>query len=258
MGEPKALKKTHKLLIAEDDLVTQKIALQIIQQHYPEIQVVGVVASLAAAYEVVKKEQPNLLMLDIQLEDGSSFDLLRKIELYDFKVIFLSSFPDFMEEAVHFSAVGLIRKPFDVSDFVMAVDKALMAIHTDDYLQQLEVLFSNVMLPAEARTVVFPTLGPVRVEMLSSLQYGEAVPGGSEMVLDSGEHFFVPRPLRRYEQLFSPYDFVRCHPLYVVNMRKVEKMDASLSLMVMQNGDTIPIEARKFKQLCCWHQELIH
>ncbi len=258
MGNRNFLKKTHKLLIVEDDLVVQKISAQIIRQHFPEIEIVGVESSVAGAYEIVKKEQPNLMLMDIQLDDGNAFDLLRKIELYDFKVIFLSAYKGYMEEAIHFSAVGFIQKPFDVTDFVMALDKAMMAISTDDYMQQLEVLFSNVSFPAEARTVVFPTVGPVRVELLTSLQYGEAVPGGSEIVLDSGEHFFVPRPLRRYEQLFAPYDFVRCHPLYIVNLRKISAMDADSSLVTMENGQTIPVEERKFNQLSCRYQEMMN
>ncbi len=250
--------KTHKILIAEDDKVTQRVCVQIVKQHFPEIQVVGTVTTVAEAYHVVLTQKPDLLLLDIQLDDGSAFDLLRKIEMYDFKVIFMSAFQGFLEEAIRFSAVGFLSKPFDMSDFVMALDKAMSVINTDDYMQQMEVLFTNVSQSAEARTVVFPVIGSVRAEILSALLYGEAVPGGAEIVLDSGDHFFVPRPLRRYEQLFAPYDFVRCHPLYVVNLRKVIAMDADTSTVMMLNGDVIPIEARKFNEIHIRHSALLN
>ncbi len=250
--------KTHKILIAEDDKVTQRVCVQIVEQHFPEIEVVGAVSTVAEAYPIVLSQKPDLLLLDIQLEDGNAFDLLGRIETYDFKVIFMSAFQGYLEESIRFSAVGFLSKPFDMSDFVMAVDKAMAVINTNDYMQQMEVLFTNVSQSAEARTVVFPVIGSVRAEMLSSLLYGEAVPGGSEIVLDSGARFFVPRPLRRYEQLFAPYDFVRCHPLYVVNLRKVATMDAHTSSAIMFNGAVLPIEERKFNQLNNRHLALMN
>jgi two-component system LytT family response regulator len=236
-----------KILIVDDDLMMQKIVADVLRHHFPMYQILGAVSSVAGALDVIQTDSPDLLILDIELSDGTAFDLLRKVELYDFKVVFLSGHDDYQREVIQFSAVGFVSKPFEVSDLVLAIDKACEAIDEAEFKRKIEILLTNADLPAISRMVVFPTIEIDKAVSLSSILYGEAVPGGCVMHIDTDKDIYVPRPLRRYEQLFGNYGFVRCHPLYVVNLRKIESLDERNTTIYLNDGTELPMEPRKYE-----------
>jgi two-component system LytT family response regulator len=246
-----------KILIVEDDRVIQKIVIEILNHHFPEFHLLGAVSFVSEALEVIEKEAPDLLILDISLPDGTAFDLLRKIGFYNFKVVFMSGHEAFFEEAIQFSAVGFVKKPFESSDLVLAIDKACDAIDETDYHYKIEILLTNANLPAASQMVVFPTDDFNKAVSLSSILFGEAVAGGCIMHTDMGKQLFVPRPLRHYEQLFGNYGFMRCHPLYVVNLRKIESLDANNTAVWLDNGMQIPLEPRKYEIIKKRYYEIV-
>ena len=237
-----------KILVVEDEPLMQRIIRAVILQHFPEFQLLDGAFTLAEAWASIKANAPDLVLLDIGLPDGTAFDLLRKVEFFDFKVVFLSGHEDFLIEAVRFSAASYVLKPFDLSELVFAIDKAYDAMEESEYQKMMEILLTNTKLPASSRMVVFPTKESSKTVPLSSILYGEAVAGGCIIHIDTGEKIFVPRPLRYYEQMFGKYGFYRCHPLYVVNLRKVLRIDENSIIILPENRSTkIPLEPRKYK-----------
>lgn len=225
----------------------QKIVTDVLHHHFPEFQILNSVLTVEDALRIIKKDTPDLLILDIELSDGTAFDLLRKVEMYDFKVVFLSGHEDYQREAIQFAAVGFVSKPFEVSDLVLAIEKAGDAIDETEYQRKIEILLTNADLPAISRMVVFPAVEEDKAVPLLSIAFGEAVPGGCVIHLEAGSDVYVPRPLRRYEQLFGHYGFVRCHPRYVVNLRKVESLDEKNCTIYLDDGTELPMEPRKYE-----------
>lgn len=246
-----------KVLIVEDDRVMQKIVEEILKHHFPEFELLGTVSLVSEAVEMIHKNAPDLIILDIALPDGTAFDLLQKVEFYNFKVVFMSGHEDYREEAIRFSAMGFVKKPFDVSDLVLAVDKACEAIDEVEYHYKLEVLLTNANLPAASQMVVFPTDEGLKSVSLSSILFGEAVAGGCFMHLEDRKSLFISRPLRYYEQLFDSFGFLRCHPLYVVNLRRIESLDEKNTLIWLDNGMEVPMEARKYEAVKKRYYDLI-
>ncbi len=245
-----------KILIVEDDLVMQRIIEGVIRHHFPEFELLKSVVSVASAQEAIRDFEPDLVLLDIILPDGTAFDLLRAIEMYHFEVVFMSEHDDYMQEAIRFSSVSFVSKPFDVSDLVLAIDKACDAISESENQHKIEILLSNTVLPASDRMVVFPTVDTTHAVSLSTILYGEAIPGGCIMHIETGKDIFIPRPLRRYEQLFSNYAFFRCHPLFVVNLRQIESVDEFTASLYLLDGTQIPLEPRKYELLKQRHQDV--
>lgn len=238
-----------KILIVEDEPLMQKYIQKVVYQHFPDFELLRSVSTVEDARVSIEHLEPDVVLLDISLPDGTAFDLLRKIELFDFKIVFISGNEDCLKEAIQFSAVSVISKPFDISELVLAIDKASSAVEEKDYQRKIEILLSNTDLPALDRMVVFPTVDTTQAVAVSSILYGEAIPGGCIMHLDSGKDIYVPRPLRRYEQLFANYSFFRCHPLYVVNLLKIESLDEANGFVYLEDGVQIPLEARKYELL---------
>jgi len=238
-----------KVLIVENDPWIGNAVRNVISQQFPEFYSIKLTPTILEAIEVIPEFQPNLLVLATRLPDGTAFDLLRKIEMFSFKVLFLSSHEETHRQAMHFAAVTIVYKPIDLSDLIAGIDKACNAINEEEDRKKIEVLLSNTDLPASSQTVVFPEVENGYAVPLSSILYGEAVAGGCIMHLDNETDIFVPRPLRRYEQMFVDFAFFRCHPLFVVNLRKVDQIETSGTSLFLGNGTELPLESRKFEQL---------
>src|SRR5690554_3916725 len=100
-----------KILVVEDEPLMQRIIRQVILQHFPDFELQGTLSTIADALESIRENTPDLVLLDIGLPDGTAFDLLRRIEIFDFKVVFLSGHEDYLVEAVRFSAASYVLKP---------------------------------------------------------------------------------------------------------------------------------------------------
>lgn len=231
-----------KVIIVEDDRFTRRVVEQILNKHFSEIVIVGQSGSVEESLILIRKHQPDLVILDVQLEDGDAFELLQRIEVINFKLVFMSAYQGYLEESMQFAAVDFVAKPFDENELAVAVDKAIEALSDLEYHKKIEVLFSNIALSPQDWSIVFPTSHHPTTVMVKDIIYAEAVFGGCNFYTEQGAVLYVPRPLRRYETLLATYGFFRCHPLYVVNLRQVKKIDFQKVEIHFQLGKHLPFE----------------
>lgn len=250
---------SYSVVIVEDDIFSRRIVRLIINNHFPELNVTGEFASITDASLMIPQLAPDLMILDIQLEDGNAFDLLKQLREQNIepKIVFMSAIHSYIEEAVQFASVDFLKKPFDESELVMALDKAIDSINDSDYGQRLNTLFSNLHNNNGDKSIIFKQDNGHVNAPLSTIVYGRAVPGGAEFRLVSGEDFFVAAPLRRYELLLSNHGFFRCHPTYVINLRLINTIDENNGSVSFNSGHIVPFEAwrlagmlQKYRKYC--------
>lgn len=230
-----------KVLIVEDDLFVARTVEALINKYFPLIEVVGKAGYVNAAYEMFHSLQPNLLILDIELADGDAFELLRSIKSDNFKVIFISSYDNLLIQAVKFSSVEFVKKPFSEDDFVMALDKVVEYFFDTDEDYRMEVLFENLRRERQNQLVFIETdSGGAKIE-IDEIEFGEALQQGSLLQMDSGEKIKVFRPLRRFENMLVDHHFYRCHAKYIVNFKKVQRIDEEK--LMLKSGASIPFDA---------------
>ena len=116
-----------KAVIIEDERQAINALSQEIQDNCPDIQITGHAATVKEGLRLILKEQPELVFLDIQLKDGTGFELLEELGIYDFKVIFTTAFGQYALQAIKISALDYLLKPIDPEELVRAVNKARSA-----------------------------------------------------------------------------------------------------------------------------------
>lgn len=230
-----------KALIVEDDLFVAKTVELLILKNFPTIEIVGKSAYVHDAAEKFNELQPNLLILDLELADGYAFDLLRLLPSKNFKVIFISSHENLLIQAVKFSSVEFVKKPFAEEEFVIALDKVIELFFDQDEDYRLDVLFENLTRDEDKQQLFIETEeGGDKIE-INTIEYGKALTSGAMLYFDSGESVRVFRPLRRFENMLVSHHFYRCHAKYIVNFNKVERVgDEELTL---KSGTIIPFDA---------------
>ncbi|MBL0146288.1 MAG: response regulator [Chitinophagaceae bacterium] len=112
----------------EDEPRNVELLQSLLNSHCSElIQMKGAAANLQDAFSLIKKENPQLVFLDIELNRGNAFELLDKINNsfgINFEVIFITAFNEYAIKAFRLNAIDYLLKPISITDLKQAVNKA--------------------------------------------------------------------------------------------------------------------------------------
>ncbi|MBL4625335.1 MAG: response regulator, partial [Flavobacteriales bacterium] len=107
-----------------DDLEDARLGLrQDLNDYCENIEVIGEAEGVVTGLKLIKTHKPNLVFLDINMNDGSGFDILEIIDDIDFKIIFTTASDEYAVKAFKFSALDYLLKPIDIDDLIYAVNK---------------------------------------------------------------------------------------------------------------------------------------
>ncbi len=81
-----------KAIIVDDEPELRELNKSILNRNFDEIELVGVCGTVKDAIELIDKHKPQLIILDIRLTDGTGFNILQKIQPYNFSVIFVTAY----------------------------------------------------------------------------------------------------------------------------------------------------------------------
>ena len=99
------------ILIIDDEETARTVVKNIVLRYCSTAEVVGEADCIEAGIEQIKNLKPDLLLLDVELSDGTGFDLLQRIDEHEFKVIFVTAFNQYAIQAIKFCALDYLLKP---------------------------------------------------------------------------------------------------------------------------------------------------
>lgn len=112
-----------KILIIEDEMLAVKRLRKVIESIDPEVEVVGVTNSICSSVEWLNNfPAPDLIMMDIELADGQSFEIFKRTRVQS-PVIFVTSYDEFAIQAFKVNSVDYLMKPVDREDMEASLQK---------------------------------------------------------------------------------------------------------------------------------------
>ena len=93
-----------------------------------------------------------MLFLDIELPDGTGFDLLKKFQQIPFKIIFVTGHHEYALDAIKVSALDYVLKPIDTDELCHAVEKAGEIISQEEQKLKFQALSENLQGTKSAET----------------------------------------------------------------------------------------------------------
>ena len=113
------------ILIVEDEELTARKLQRLLAEVEPTANVVGITGSVEETLEWFDQHRhnpPDLLLLDIELSDGKSFELFRQTDLH-FPVIFTTAYDEYAVQAFRTNSIDYLLKPVKADDLRRALDK---------------------------------------------------------------------------------------------------------------------------------------
>ena len=130
----------RKVLIIDDENRTRELIAKMIDSFGFDVKTIPDGENVQSGIEAIQKHQPDIVFLDIQMPDGTGFDVLRSIESKNFEVIFITAHEEFAIKAIKFSALDYLLKPVDTSELRTALEKAIARLNDNNEHPQFEAL----------------------------------------------------------------------------------------------------------------------
>jgi two-component system LytT family response regulator len=237
-----------KTLLIDDERDSREVLLRLLENYFPEVDVVDEAANVEAAYRSVNINQPQLVFLDIQMSKASGFDLLKKFEQVPFEVVFVTSFDKYAINAIKFNALDYLLKPIEIDDLAAAIKKAKKSIDlkTNSGTQIINLLHSLDTDVKERKIAVH--LGE-KVKFLSdlSIAYVEGDGRYCRITMINNEMYTTAKNLKDFEEYFEcTNNFVRIAKDFVINIRHIKNYSKGEPCIIeMANGKIFEVARRK-------------
>lgn len=236
-----------RAVVIDDIESIRKENIAVIQSVCPDVSIIGEAANVASGIQLIKQVAPDLVFLDVEMPDGTGFDLLQKLSPIPFKVIFITGYEDFAIRAFRFSAIDYLLKPLDSKELRDAVTKASSALSKEAFDVKLYNLFSNLERPRELQKLILKTTDKIYSVNIQDIVHCKSDKNYTTFHFINAPKLIVSTNLKEYETLLSPYNFFRTHKSHLINMAYFDhfiKSDGGNTIM-MKNNTTIPLSIRK-------------
>lgn len=233
-----------KTLIVEDNSKSAQLLSGYLTNLFTDLHLVGIASNVDDAVEKIYQEKPSLVFLDINLQEESGFDVLRRTNTDEFEIIVTTAYSEYSLQAIKASAVDYILKPYDIEELKEAVRKAKAQLELKSKKsnqQQSNALDDRVFIP---------TLEGLIFIMIDDIVCVKADTNYSEFHTMDGKKVVSSKGLSIYEELLKPKLFVRVHKSSLVNLRHVAKYHRGRgAYLTMSNGMTVKVGESKKDEL---------
>lgn len=231
-----------KVIIVDDEPSVRSAISTLLNDKCPDISIIASVGSVEAGYEAISRETPHLLFLDVELTDGTGFDLLERIGQPDFRVIFVTGHQEYALDAIKVSALDYIMKPFDKEELLAAVEKARRAINVGEEILKLKALHENIRDGKVLKRIILRTADHLQLVSVSDIVRAEADSNYTMFMLSGGKRILVSRTLKEFEKLLSKSGMIRVHQSHLVNISYIDKLvKRDGGYLILKDGSEIPL-----------------
>lgn len=227
-----------------DDESKGRIALRnSLEKYCPSIEIVGEGSSVESGLESVRTAKPELVFLDIEMPDGTGFDLLEKIKKADFQVIFVTAHDHYAVKAFRYSALDYLTKPVDPDQLIEAVDRAEKESDSGHIEKKLEALIAN---RNSIEKIAVPTSDGMRLLKIKQIMRCQSDSNYTNIFTTDQEKVVVTRTLKEFTDILSEHGFHRIHHSHLVNISYVDRfVNRDGGYVIMEDGTQVELSRRK-------------
>lgn len=238
-------KTSMTAILIDDDPDCNFVLATLLSQHCQGVLIRENCLSITAGQEAITRWNPDVVFLDVEIKEHTGFDLLQKLMPISFEVVFVTGYEKYAMQAIKFSAVDFLTKPVDSEELVEAVQKVSQRLKEKKVLNQYEFLLELVegqKQKQKPNRILLPNAehGSEFVAF-NQINFLKADGAYTHFHLIDKRSILVSRHIGSYEQELADFSFCKVHRSYMVNLSFVRFFNRSEDLLIMQNGEQIPV-----------------
>lgn len=232
-----------RAVIIDDETRSRSTLLNLLKKYCDNITVVSEANSVKTGLRTISQFKPDVVFLDIQLSDGTGFDILEQLQIIDFRIIFVTAYNQYALRAFKFSTVDYLLKPIDPDQLIDAVEQLKVDFTYESINKKLEVLIGN---RNSFEKIALPCIDGIRFESIKDIVRCESESNYTIIHLNTEESIMVTRTLKEYEEMLSSLNFFRVHQSHLINMGYVKKyVKGEGGSVIMEDGTEVEVARRR-------------
>jgi two-component system LytT family response regulator len=237
-----------KAVIIDDEKKSRQALTGLLERYCHNVIILGEAEGVRSGIEMIKSTNPDVIFLDIQMQDGSGFRLLQSFEKIDFEIVFTTAFDQYAIKAIRFSALDYLLKPIVPQELIEAVRKVedLKMARQQNIQENINVLLENIQNPAESRKIILSTAEKIHVVDVDDIIRCESDNYYTKFFFLDGSRLLISKTLKENESLLRGHHFIRSHKSHLVNTKYIRgfvKSDGGYILM--SDNSKVPVSRRR-------------
>ncbi len=216
-----------------------------LQAYAPEVEVIAEAGGVVEGARVLKTVKPDILFLDIQMQDGSGFDLLDILKEINFKIIFITASDAHAIKAFRYAAIDYLLKPVDPDE----LKEALKKFGSEKMNEAEKYKLLNDTLKSRQKThekLALHTQDKIHIVNISDIMRCESNVNYTEFYFTNAKKLLVTKTLKDFEDLLGDQGFYRVHQSHLINTRYVKEfVKTDGGYLIMNDGCSVPVSTRK-------------
>jgi len=235
----------YKAIIIDDIEQARTTLKQDIKVYTNDFEIIGEASGVVEGAKLLKKIQPDILFLDIQMQDGSGFDLLDLLTNIQFKIIFITASDAHAIQAFRYAAIDYLLKPIDPDELQSALQKFRSSgINENEKYRFLNDRLKNFEKPNER--LALHSQDKIQIVDIKKIVRCESSVNYTTFFFESGEQVVVTKTLKEFEDLLNEQGFFRVHQSHLVNTKFIKEFIKNEGgHLVLLDKTQIPVSVRK-------------
>jgi two-component system LytT family response regulator len=236
-----------KAILVDDAPSNLRTLEGLLNEYCPEIQVIETCGTIADAVKAIKTHNPDLIFLDVELQNELGFNLFDIFPSPAFEVIFTTAHEKYALQAIKSSCLEYLLKPIDYRELIKAVEKFEKQNQLTINEKKIEILLENVNnVQQTVNKIAIPNANGYVFLNTDEILYAEADMNYTKVITNKHDSYLSTKNLKEFEEMLDPNIFFRCHKSWLINLNYIKQYSRSDGTRVqMQNDQWIDISVRK-------------
>lgn len=231
-----------KAIIVDDEHAAGEVICNLIHTFTQAVEVCSICHTIDHAIQDIQRFRPDILFLDIELAEGSGFEILERLPDLRLKVVFVTAYEQYALKAIKHHAFDYILKPVVPAEFKELLDKILR--HKDNGAIDSTVLL-RFLQEQRPKRIAVPMRSGFHYYDVQDIVMLKAQGSYTCMYLAGNREILVTRILKDFETSLSGTGFLRVHKSFMVNTAYITELRKEDSgHLVMSNGELVPISTK--------------
>jgi len=240
-----------KVLVVDNESNIRDGILKMISNFCEDVKELHEAVGVTSGLEKIMSINPDVVFLDVELDDGTGMDLLSKLEDINFHLIFITAHNKYAIDAFKFSAIDFLLKPIEPDDLIAAFEKVKQHHKNKHLNNQLQVMQESLnKITAREKKIVLKDSSSIYFINVNDIIRCESDGQYTEFYIENTKKLVISKSLKEYEELLDPFGFIRPHHSHLINLNKILRFDkVNGGSLIMESLEEIPVSHRKKTQI---------
>jgi two-component system LytT family response regulator len=236
-----------QVIIVDDEKKAVSALEKMLSRYFPEINIVATTQQPQEAIELIKRLEPDLVFMDVEMPLMTGFEVLEALGDIHFSTIFTTAYHEYAIKAIRYSALDYLLKPLSEDELRQAIQRYKEKVKSTAQQQQFNLLFDNIKnISNSFSKITVSTIDGMLFLYVNEIIYCESESSYTTFYMRSGEKIVSSKTMKEYEELLPPHLFFRIHHSYLVNMHEIKRyIKGEGGTVILNNLVELPVSKRK-------------